>query len=66
MSVDMWRFSEDINTARRFNAVARMQPHCPVLYSGNAFLSFISYFIREILGICLKIMILHAYLNPVK
>lgn len=31
----MWRFSEDINTARRFNAVARMQPHCPVLYSGK-------------------------------
>jgi len=37
MSVDMWRFSEDINTARRFNAVARMQPHCPVLYSGKDF-----------------------------
>jgi hypothetical protein len=33
----MWRFSEDINTARRFNAVARMQPHCPVLYSGKDF-----------------------------
>ena len=34
--VDMWRFSDDINTARRFNAVAaRMQPHCPVLYSGR-------------------------------
>lgn len=32
---DMWRFPDDINTARRFNAVARMQPHCPVLYSGN-------------------------------
>jgi hypothetical protein len=34
MSVEMWRFPDDINT-RRFNAVARMQPHCPVLYSGN-------------------------------
>lgn len=32
---DMWRFPDDINTARRFNAVARMQPHCPVLYSGK-------------------------------
>lgn len=36
VGLDMWRFSDDINTARRFNAVAaRMQPHCPVLYSGK-------------------------------
>lgn len=35
VGVDMWRFPDDINTARRFNAVARMQPHCPVLYSGK-------------------------------
>ena len=39
VGLDMWRFPEDINTARRFNAVARMQSHCPVLYSGNTFLS---------------------------
>lgn len=50
MSVDMWRFSEDINTARRFNAVARMQPHCPVLYSGNEFL-FLQLVVEVILGI---------------
>lgn len=36
--LDMWRFSDDISTARRYNAVAaRMQPHCPVLYSGKQF-----------------------------
>lgn len=36
--LDMWRFSDDISTARRYNAVAaRMQPHCPVLYSGKVF-----------------------------
>lgn len=40
VGLDMWRFSDDINTARRFNAVAaRMQPHCPVLYSGNCAMS---------------------------
>jgi hypothetical protein len=40
VGLDMWRFSDDINTARRFNAVAaRIQPHCPVLYSGKQFLS---------------------------
>lgn len=34
VGLEMWRFSEDINTARRFNM--RIQhPHCPsVLYSG--------------------------------
>lgn len=36
VGLDMWRFSDDLSTARRFNAVAaRMQPHCPVLYSGK-------------------------------
>jgi hypothetical protein len=56
VGLEMWRFSDEINTARRLNAVAaRMQPHCPVLYSGN--------FIMSIHGnqnkFCLRIQLLH-------
>lgn len=45
VGLDMWRFSDDINTARRFNAVAaRMQPHCPVLYSGKVVIHAFDWF----------------------
>lgn len=44
VGLEMWRFSDEINTARRFNAVAaRMQPHCPVLYSGKNVLNMLTH-----------------------